>query len=53
MDQKLKFEDVKSCKTIEELNDFIRKYLEERQLKGEERRKTYWHCSMPGKKPAA
>jgi hypothetical protein len=42
MDTKLRFEDVKDCKTVEQLYEFIDKYLDERQLKGEERRKTYW-----------
>jgi hypothetical protein len=42
MEPKLTFEDVRNCKDIEELNDFIRKYLEERGLQGEERRRTYW-----------
>lgn len=38
----MKFEDVKKCKTIKEFNDFARKYLDERELKGEERKKHYW-----------
>jgi hypothetical protein len=38
----LEFEDVKNCKTIEELNEFIQKYLDERDLRGEQRKKTYW-----------
>ena len=38
----MEFEEVKNCKTIEELNEFIQKYLEEKQLQGEEKRKTYW-----------
>lgn len=38
----LEFEDVKNCKTIEELNEFVRKYLNERELDGEEREKHYW-----------
>lgn len=36
------FEDVKKCKSMEELNDFIQKYLDGHNLKGENRRKTYW-----------
>ena len=36
MDPKLRFEDVKDCKTVAELNEFIRKYLDERQLQGVE-----------------
>lgn len=36
------FEEVANCKTIEELNQFIQEYLDERDLKGEARRKTYW-----------
>jgi hypothetical protein len=42
MDPKLTFEDVRNCKDIATLNQFIRKYLEERGLQGEEKRKTYW-----------
>ena len=38
----LEFEDVKKCKTTEELNKFIQKYLDERGLRGEKRRKTMW-----------
>jgi hypothetical protein len=42
MDPKLKFEDVKGCKTVEQLYEFITQYLDEGQLQGQERRKTYW-----------
>jgi len=38
----LNFDDVTKCRTIEELNEFIRKYLEENHLEGELRKKTYW-----------
>jgi hypothetical protein len=38
----LEFDDVKKCKTIEELNEFIQKYLDENELEGEERKQTYW-----------
>jgi hypothetical protein len=38
----LEFDGVKKCQNIQELNEFIRKYLEERDLRGEERRSTYW-----------
>ena len=38
----MEFEDVKKCKTIEELNKFTQKYLDEKGLQGEERRSTYW-----------
>lgn len=38
----LNFDDVKNCKTTEILNEFIRQYLNERNLKGEQRKKTYW-----------
>lgn len=38
----LNFDDVKKCRGIEELNKFIRQYLEERGLEGEEKRSTYW-----------
>ena len=46
----MEFDDVKNCKTIEELNDFIQKYLYERDLQGEERRKTYWALFYSWKK---
>lgn len=35
-------EEVSKCKNISEVNSFIQRYLEERHLEGEERRKTYW-----------
>jgi hypothetical protein len=48
----LKFEDVRKCKDVAELNLFIGRYLEERDLaegsvtdkvtKGVDRHKTYW-----------
>jgi hypothetical protein len=38
----LEFDDVISCKDVAEFNDFVSRYLEERKLQGEERRKTYW-----------
>ena len=38
----LRFEDIRKCKTIEELNEFIQKYLDERGLRGEQPKKTYW-----------
>jgi len=38
----LNFDDVTKCRTIEELNEFIRKYLDENNLQGELRMKTYW-----------
>jgi len=39
---KPEFEDVKKCKTMEELNEFIRRYLDKNELKGEARKKAYW-----------
>jgi len=38
----LKFEDVLDCVDVAHLNWFIETYLDERKLKGEARRKTYW-----------
>ena len=38
----LKFEYVINCKTTEELNKFIQEYLDQEELEGEQRRKTYW-----------
>jgi hypothetical protein len=38
----LEFEDVKKCQDAGALNHFIRQYLDERDLQGEERRATYW-----------
>jgi hypothetical protein len=38
----LKFDDVKNCKDIAELNEFIGRYLDERDLQGEERKSAYW-----------
>lgn len=38
----LNFDDVGKCRTIQELNEFIAKYLDENHLQGEARRKTYW-----------
>ena len=39
---KLRFEDVEKCKDVADLNLFIREYLDERSLEGEDRRSTYW-----------
>jgi len=36
------FEEVDECKTVEEFNQFVQEYLEERGLEGEARTKTYW-----------
>jgi hypothetical protein len=40
----LKFEDVVNCRTVEEFNSFVGRYLAEKGLESptEERRKTYW-----------
>ena len=38
----MKFQDVRNCKTTEEFNEFVRKYIDEWNLEGEEKRKTYW-----------
>jgi hypothetical protein len=39
---RLAFEDVTKCKDVAEVNSFIREYLDERELEGEERRRMYW-----------
>ena len=39
---KLDFEDIAKCKDIADFNDFVKCYLDERNLEGEERRKIYW-----------
>ena len=36
------FNDVKKCKDIAELNQFIKEYLDENELTGTQRDKTYW-----------
>lgn len=39
---KLDFNDVVKCRDIAEFNEFVTFYLDERNLEGEERKKTYW-----------
>ena len=54
-EKKLKFDDVKKCKSIEELNEFIRKYLDQEGLNKaemkERREKTYWALFHKWKPP--
>lgn len=38
----MEFDDVVKCPDIQALNQFISKFLDERKLEGEERRKMYW-----------
>jgi len=39
---KLNFDDVAKCKDTAEFNKFVKSYLDERNLEGEERKKTHW-----------
>jgi hypothetical protein len=36
------FEAVRDCKDIESFNEFARRYLDDRHLWGEDRRRSYW-----------
>jgi len=36
------FDDVVNCKNVEEFNQFVQEYLSERNLEGEDKKKTYW-----------
>jgi hypothetical protein len=38
----LKFEEVKKCSSAQEFNSFTRQYLDERNLKPDDRKKLYW-----------
>ena len=53
---KLKFDDVKNCETIADLNKFIRKYLKQEGLNKEkmkeEREKTHWALFHKWKPPS-
>jgi len=41
-ERRLEFEDVVRCKNVAEFNEFAHQYLEQKGLKGEEKRRTYW-----------
>lgn len=38
----IEFDDVVKCPDVQALNLFMSKFLDERKLEGEERRKMYW-----------